>query len=336
MDICICVSGSMRNFEGNFQWLHDARVDHNIDVVVATWTQRGGKLSGALGPSRLPGMLPEGVFTVLPVTWLGKHFFEVLPELKNIALKRMLDEHISDEQLQSEIPGCVAHVEDAFPFEFFEGPRKDPKNAIADDPFSLRSLYKIWQADIMRRNLEYTRNKKYDVVVRVRPDRVPKSIDKIILGKIKHRSLWIDAVNLETGFAGDQFALGDSDTMVTYANAFLWALEQHRNGTWVQIHSSLFQYLASERVELNFYPDLPDYSRDNLIMINDFKVALHHSLEQNTKSTLRYFELKDLNDAEILSTSIALANIDSVDPSPSSILDLQSCLLYTSPSPRDS
>lgn len=307
LSVCLCLSGSMRNFEQNFEWVSDFRRRHKLDIVVSTWEERGGKLFGALGPSRLPGLLPPGTYTALPPPWLSRSFFEYLPALLKSAENRGVRAKINADYIQQILPGSTVHVEQSFRFTWFEGPRLDLVKPKSDDPFTLQMLYKIWQADNLRKNLEYQNGHRYDVVVRARPDRMPQHITDEFLFNIKPGCIWLDAVNNSTGFAGDQFAIGDSFTMTTYSGIFPWALLRAEKDELIQIHKDMYMYLSSRGIEMRFFEGVPQYSPDKLIAVEDFRPALHDAKSRGRQNNLLGFIVTSEDDVRILSESIEIA-----------------------------
>ena len=179
--ICLCISGQMRRFEENFGWLDAARETYDIAVVVATFAQRGGKILGDLSAPRIRSLFPSNVSDALPPTWIGGSLFEHLPGLRERAMSKAFQDRVTASMITEVLPGAHVHIDEQFSFRWFEKAQYDGR-AIARDPFSMQMLFKIWQADLLRQNIEVETGRLFDVVVRMRPDRPLSGLDMCAQG----------------------------------------------------------------------------------------------------------------------------------------------------------
>ena len=271
--ICICVSGQMRSFERNFGWLDALRERHDVTVIVSTYRQRGGKVVGNLSSERVRSLLPNNLTDALPPSWLGGNLFEHLPGLRERALARAFQDRLTVETIERTLPGAHVHVEDEVQFAWFEQPQLSRPQGSAD-PFSLRMLYKIWQADRLRANAEQAQGAPFDAVVRMRPDRPISGLDDAVLARLRPGKLFIEVVRAQDRFAGDQFALGDGATMSVYADFFVHAFARARAGQWSLIHNELYDHLIAAGLSLDAYNPLLDYASDRLLDVGDVLAAL--------------------------------------------------------------
>jgi hypothetical protein len=243
----------MRAFEGNFGWIDASKDKFVIDVVVATWSTRGGKIAGPLSQVRMRSVFPDRIYDAFPPSWIGGGLHHGLPGLFDRVMQRANQDRITREQVLAEVPATTVHIEERLPFKWFEHPTAGSSRLRSRDPFSMQMLYKIWQADMLRKNLESEKGLRYDIVVRARPDSPPAGLDGAILAQVEPGILYLDFVHHDQRTAGDFFALGDSKTMEVYGNFFLEAMRRAKEGTWNTIHYDLYDYLAGAGLQLKQY-----------------------------------------------------------------------------------
>lgn len=307
LSVCICLSGQMRNFEQNFEWLKMVDPRLKISVVVATWTQRGGKLLGRGAIRRIRGTFPEGVADALPESWTEGDILQELPGIQEAALSRAFKEKITRERIQEILPDPDVHVEDPFPFSWFEDRQFKASQAAAPDPFSLSMLYKIWQADVLRKNRETRQGKRFDFVIRARPDLPFEPLQYSFLTHVAEHELYIDRFDHGQRSAGDSFALGSSAAMDYYADFFMTSYRKAlTEGRWTYIHSELYEYLLAGHMELRTYTTL-GYSPDRLVQVKDVLDAIERRLSTEEVPKNGY-HMGGQDDCDLIRTSVGLAS----------------------------
>ncbi len=274
LSVCLCLSGQMRSFEENFAWVAALPDSVQLTVVVATWSKRGGKLHGDQKPERLRSILPHAVTDALPPSWLDADLLEQLPGLRQAAQQRADGNVVTEPMIRAVLPAAAIHIEPEFHFTWFEQDRlasADPRNS---DPYSLQMLYKIWQADTMRRNIERERARPFDIIVRARPDRPLEQLPIDLLRQIRPGELWVQDLYPARRYVGDMLALGDGETMRVYANFFHEALRRAEAGEWDYIHTDLYEYLIGQRVTLRGCKLLGPFALDRLLDVPDLLAAI--------------------------------------------------------------
>ena len=274
LSVCLCLSGQMRSFEQNFAWIAALPESVQLTVVVATWSNRGGKLHGDQKPERLRSILPCAVTDALPPSWLDADLLEQLPGLRQAARQRADGNIVTEAMIRAVLPSAAIHIEPEFRFAWFEQDRlasADPRNS---DPYSLQMLYKIWQADMMRRNIERERERPFDVVIRARPDRPLEQLSIEFLRQIRPGELWVQDLYPSRRYIGDMLALGDGEAMRAYANFFHEALRRAEAGEWTYIHTDLYEYLTEKRLTLRGCKLLGPFALDRLLDVSDLLTAI--------------------------------------------------------------
>jgi tetratricopeptide (TPR) repeat protein len=279
ISVCLCLSGQMRSFEENFGWLKHSDKGVTVSVVVATWSERGGKLFGALGGlNRMRGFFPSDTLGALPASWASPHLFEHLPGLRERAIERAKNERITAESIRRILPNATVHVEDTLRFSWFEQRQFKGDDGIAPDPFSMSMLYKIWQADVLRKNLESAQGKKFDVVIRARPDFAFEPPTGEFLRHVAAGDIYLDRFSHTEQAVGDGFALGTSEVMDIYGQFFMTAYPMATADRWHYVHSDFYDYLVTSGVQLKRYPML-GYSPDRMVDLADLLAALARNPE---------------------------------------------------------
>jgi hypothetical protein len=263
----------MRNFELNFDWLKSVDDRIKISVVVSTWIQRGGKLWGGMGIGRMRDLFPTGVADALPGSWMTGDVLEHLPGVREAALHRAFREPMTSEKIQRILPGAIVHVEEPLRFSWFEMRQFQNGSFHASDPFSMSMLYKLWQADVLRKNLEAEQGYRFDAVIRARPDVPFKIPEYIFLKHLAANELYVDRLDHERGEAGDCFALADSKTMDLFVEFFMFAYRKSSRGEWRFIHFDFYDYIMGLNLSVHRWP-VRAFSPDRLVETKDIVDAL--------------------------------------------------------------
>ena len=283
LSVCLCLSGQMRSFEDNFAWIGSLHESIDLTVVIATWAKRGGKLHGDQKPERLRSILPYAVTDALPPSWLDADLLEALPGLRQAAQGRGQDETVTEAMIRAVLPNAVVHLEPQLSFAEFEQDRlasADPRNS---DPFSMQMLYKIWQADLIRRNLERERGRRFDVVARARPDRPLTGLPPELLRRVRPREIWVQDLYPKRRYVGDMLAFGDSETMGIYGSFFHEAARRAEAGEWEYIHTDLYEYLIGRGVTLRGCELLGPFALDRLLHVSDLLDAIDHAADDRSR-----------------------------------------------------
>ncbi|MFC0410514.1 hypothetical protein [Roseomonas elaeocarpi] len=276
--VCVCLSGQMRRFEGSFGWLHRLRAEADVQVVVATWRERGAKITGPMNASRLNLVLPAEIGRVLPAEWKSDRFFEVFPRLRRLMIARAEGGDITREAIERETGPAEIHVEDAFPFGFFENRQRDADGTPqGSDPYTLRQFYKVFQAGVMKRNLEQRDGRPFDAVIRLRPDKSLGMVELPTLLGAGPDVLFAD--HFRAGAAGDQLAAGSSAALDRYAGFFTHAFARVAAGAWREVHVELHDWLVSQNLSVRPMPHQHGLSADALLSTEEVMAELRESAE---------------------------------------------------------
>jgi hypothetical protein len=298
----------MRSFEENFGWLADASSRHDISIVVSTFSHRGGKVFGDLSAVRARSLIASNITDVLPPSWLGGGLFEHLPGLRQQAMSRAFEDRLTPEMIKRAIPNAVVHIEEKIEFGWFEKPQFALGAHTARDPFSMQMLYKIFQADLLRQNLEIQSGSAFDIIVRMRPDRPLSGLDDGLLESIRPGELYVEVARKHDRFLGDQFAVADSQTMQIYSQFFLHAYLKAKKGNWVGIHNELYEYVEHAGLKVRSYNPMMDFAPDKLLDVSDLVSALRRR-GKNPSLGLFGYTPKSSKDTNILIKSVELVDL---------------------------
>ncbi len=296
----------MRSFEDNFGWLakYDDRV--KISVVVATWATRGGKMFGALGGlNRMRGLFPNGVLEALPSSWASAHIFDHLPGLRERASERATNARVTADMIAAVLPTAVVHVEEPLRFAWFENRQSREGVPSGPDPFSMSMLYKVWQADLLRKNLESGQGYPFDVVIRARPDFRFEPPSAEFLHTVADGDIYVDRFSHDKGDVGDGFALGNSATMDVYGQFFMIAYRKAIEKKWKYVHNDLYDHLIYSDLNLKQY-SMFGYSPDRLVGLDDVisSVARNPTVCPRPKDG---YLLEGQEDADLIAVGLGMA-----------------------------
>lgn len=156
--IAFCLTGQVRGEAAHYAALAELARTRGADVFASVWRKTGAKtFSGAIGYKQLNRILGE-VAAILP--FKPQTFPTAFPKLQTQLSQTWED---AEAVLRDAFPDALLDVEDERLDLSF--PHKDGN--------SLRMLYKMWRCNRLKRAAEKARGRRYDVVVRLRPDFMP-------------------------------------------------------------------------------------------------------------------------------------------------------------------
>jgi len=264
----------MRAFEENFDWLEKARKKYDIDVVLSTWDTRGGKLFGHLGYGRMKTVFKDGISDAFPPSWFDYGLHVALPSLAEHG-KRVTNQQITHALIEKKLSVTKLHIETRLNFSWFERPAD---GSIRNDPFSLQMLYKIWQADLLRQNIETERGRPFDIVIRARPDRALIGLNDKLMREAIDGTIYVNRLDPGIGYAGDFFAMGNSVNMSSYSSFFFQAYMAGKQKNWRSIHFELFHYLNNLGVPLATYNPMKEFANEEILNVDDMSNILTEML----------------------------------------------------------
>ncbi len=157
VNTAICISGQVRSPVSLLQRIAAEATRSGADVFISVWSQVGQKtFEGAVGPKNIRRIVEPQVARQIPESWLGR-MKEVFPDFNSFF---PTFPPVSSKHLAKIFPEAKIEVEaDSPAFDF-----------AAVDSNSLRMLHRIWRANAMKRAAEQARGRRYDKVLRLRPD----------------------------------------------------------------------------------------------------------------------------------------------------------------------
>ncbi|MFT8244107.1 hypothetical protein [Roseomonas sp. BN140053] len=271
--VCICLAGEMRNFTECHGWIEALRATAEVSVVVATTNRRGAKFTGPMTPGRLRGVLPPEAARALPPAWQSQVFFERFPELRRILERRAGEQRVTADEIRAVLGPAVIRLENPLPFAWFEHRTRNTDGSPGGpEPFTLRYFHKVFEANLLKRNLEDERGAPFDVVVHIRPDKGLASFDAAGFLARPAGTLLLDSV--APNHAGDQIAVGSSRALDHYAAFFHEACRAADAGQWRGLHGHLREWLVSGGLLLDHLPQQRLIEPDKLLTLEELTAAL--------------------------------------------------------------
>lgn len=233
--IAICISGQIRTPISELKKLAAEAEACSADVFVSVWTEIGQKtFEGAVGPKNIRRIVGRDTAKILPENWMGRmkgifpDFHKFFPE----------NTRVTKAALQAIFDGAVVEVEDDSPqFDFAQ-----------NDSNSLRMLYKIWRANQLKKQAEKLRGKRYDVVVRIRPDMLLAGSALTSLDLASESILVQGHANRNREYINDTVWVTSSENDDRLSALYHKCATVEDTG-WRGIHRELFAVVASERLK---------------------------------------------------------------------------------------
>ncbi|MFC0410788.1 tetratricopeptide repeat protein [Roseomonas elaeocarpi] len=231
--IAFCIFGQLRDEHLSFPQTARIARELGATVFLSTWRRRGTKAAGAAYPSQLIRMFGAEVAFAVPRPMQAR-FHVLLPELA----PRLEDgsREASEDELRRYFPEAVIDLED-------ERLHLDFEEATVDRN-SLRMLYKAWRCNALKRAEETRRGRRFDMVVRFRPDVVPPAPGALPPVKELERALYLLAGGWRPGHAQDQLTVCSSRaadiTAALFGQAVL-SVDRPWRGVHAELHDQVLR-----------------------------------------------------------------------------------------------
>ncbi|MFP5075853.1 hypothetical protein ACLE20_00950 [Rhizobium sp. YIM 134829] len=303
MDLCICLSGQLRAVATSFENLKAATAGSKPTFIFSVWSKVGRRSDGYLSPSQLFRMFDTNVACALSWDWLPARITDFLPEVYNYIETSANAGHTADSLsiIKAHFPDAIIDIEEASTLDLsFDEERQDLH--------SLRMLYKLWRVNEIKRKVEKERSKRFDYVVRMRPDfRLNYFDDKLVEKACTSNHILVDGYIENQLWCDDSLAIGKSDVMDIYSGIFGRAISNRRK--WDYIHRDLARHLQENDISFSKYPHhgyiAPDVTVDlqkTIACLNLQRQRGHvwsdiHLISLQANEILEKIKLKDLSAA---------------------------------------
>ena len=246
MRIAFCLSGQLRNEDAYFPSIAKMAAALNATVFVSTWRQKGTKLSGAQNIHQLPRIFGPLYTASLPDKLISQQgIMKAFPNFED-EVKRKIQKTMgiaSEEAIREYFPEAIIDIEDTQTtcLDFITA---------SDDNNSLRMLYKVWRCNELKRQHEKVSGKNFDIVLRMRPDIIPRPIVKEVARNISEDSKNILVTEtVRPNYVSDIVGLSNSSTANYYASLFGKAILSPQR-RWTNIHPEMYTHLREGGISL--------------------------------------------------------------------------------------
>ncbi len=245
MNIAFCISGQFRDEALSFPAASRLAQQLNAVVFVSTWRKRGTKTTGVILEAQADRMFGKEFTKVFPRALFNLGISHVFPDLEREIAGKFSD--VEPEHIHRYFPEATVDIEaEILPLTFEEK---------VHDNNSLKMLYKIWRCNELKRAHEKRHARRFDLVVRFRPDIVP-SITlqqcRDMLNSDIEKQLWAPHDNNPI-FVNDVLAISSSCVADYYASLFGKAV-QSPSRPWRLVHQELASHLADAGIEVRDTP----------------------------------------------------------------------------------
>lgn len=256
--IAVCVSGQLRQSDAGLESLAQAIRGLDATVVVSLWSRAGRKLDGAVNLPQISRILEEDAWVRLPWAWFDyREFWPMLPGLAETLSAGATDQaEAVQARVRRWLPDAVIDLEAPDVLDLgFDTPREDAN--------TLKMLYRIWRANEIKRRLERQAGRRFDHVVRTRPDLVLERLDMAVIAEgTGPGRILVDAYRPAGHFVSDLFAVGGSAEMDRYATLFGRAIADP--SAWRHIHVDMHAHLEASGLAYDAYPHVGGLTVDSL------------------------------------------------------------------------
>ncbi|HRO33999.1 MAG TPA: tetratricopeptide repeat protein [Brevundimonas sp.] len=256
--IAVCVSGQLRQSDAGLESLAQAIRGLDATVVVSLWSRAGRKLDGAVNLPQISRILEEDAWVRLPWAWFDyREFWPMLPGLAETLSAGATDQaEAVQARVRRWLPDAVIDLEAPDVLDLgFDTPREDAN--------TLKMLYRIWRANEIKRRLERQAGRRFDHVVRTRPDLVLERLNMAAIAEgTGPGRILVDAYRPAGHFVSDLFAVGGSVEMDRYATLFGRAIADP--GAWRHIHVDMHAHLEASGLAYDAYPHVGGLTVDSL------------------------------------------------------------------------
>lgn len=214
MKIAICISGHLRHYQKlkeNFEWFKkNLQTISDVDVFVATWDKQNTLVS-----------------------WSHAHGISNVETAKNTVNLDEVKNFYKTDFVQ------------LFDYDFYSSDNSpiNYKN-FTDKPYiwdargiggnvinSSKMFFLIYEANKLKKQQEFTNSKKYDLVIRTRPDYEYNNLSAFEELVIKPNTIFF-AKPYPDSKIDDQFGMGDSDSMDKYSSCILKQSALFHSNLW--------------------------------------------------------------------------------------------------------
>ena len=237
----------MRDEEMSLPAVSSMAGELGADVFISTWSSRGAKTSGVVNRHQAARMFGSIFEQVMPRSLIGgSRLLQIFPDLEEL-----LDDRSPVEAgaLLQWFPGAAIDIEDDSVLHLgFSEP--------VEDSNSLRMLYKLWRCNQMKVRRERDNGRRYDVVVRLRPDVVPHLTPEMlefVSADESGRRYFLPEGRMRADYLNDVAAASGSEAADHYASLF-GAAVLSPGRRWRLIHHELSEHLERRGAEIHELP----------------------------------------------------------------------------------
>ncbi|MFM1648436.1 hypothetical protein ACJ5N2_11115 [Aeromonas salmonicida] len=281
--IALCLSGQMRGYVDAFKsWQHSKLLQqYSVDIYISTWDKIGRKFPSLQHAHRTFGepflneyisMLNSSSMSILEEKY--PNFFSFLNQSDFVNVDEV--NSIYSPRLKS--LKCIS--EDSLPFELENN--------------QMRMFYQIQECF----NLV---DDNYDIIIRCRPDKPIQNDsqidwDQVFTIAMENDVLFSDVSTFIHPYAGygmgDQFALGNSQTMKVYCNSFSSLQNEQCLARRVYPpyypHNSLAAHLAEQGIAVTTIPELKFWSLRDPIKFSDDDILSRIMMDINSRPEFKF------------------------------------------------
>ncbi len=258
--VAVCISGQLRGFDLAYPTIKKFMIDDlQADVFISTWRRRGIKMSGF--HANLQTYFHDHFVNSVPLEYYGNNFLRKFPSIEDVMVELGESDLVTDDALSRLYPDAEIFIadEDEFENRIAERFSSNAKLFRARIPRNqIKMYYHIWKSNQMKCKAERRLGRRYDLVVRIRPDKelrsdmvshAPLYPFEIFADKVKHR----DSI-------GDRIAYGTSAAMDIYSDIWQRALDWEKgalpNGFRRNIapHTFMFDHLWTAGLGIRAMP----------------------------------------------------------------------------------
>ena len=239
LDIAFCIFGQLRDDHIHLPAIAKLAADVNASVFISTWRRRGTKTSGVINRDQIIRMFGYEFGSAIPAPLVGdSRFNDAIPDYEATVQEAFAGNTVTQEYLLGQIPGAVVDIED-------ETLNLDFPPPVPSDRNSLRMLYKVWRCNELKRAAEKQRGRAFDIVVRFRPDVLPK-LDIAQLTALRDaqdaRTVLFHGGKPGATYLGDVITVSNSALADQMAMLFGVAM-RHPSRKWDNIHTEIPRHM---------------------------------------------------------------------------------------------
>ncbi len=248
IQVGVCISGQMRGVQDNAKNIHSCfKKVNNVDYVIDTWDQ--GSFAN-IRFNRVNRFIGQELYNLLPVELrMPVGFGKALPKATARLIQPMLYK-VDKDFLIKYFPNAFFNIDNESEFEF-KALKHFNNLKHRGNLNQAKMYYKIYKANELLSAAEEIKNKKYDVIVRIRPDLniVIDNIANYINAAYRNENIIFINYSTAVGF-GDQFAIGSRKAMNIYSS--VWKIvSESNNFTYSQLFDANVNKFVGEALLAN-------------------------------------------------------------------------------------